>query len=297
MNRSSMKYLVLGVLVGALATSALGSTAILSSGSTPTASAATAKKKTAKKKTTTTTKRCHQAFRKGRWVRVCVVKSTKKKAAKKKKATPAPTTTSTGTASPMVGLFRFTPGAYANGKATGSYIRLVLAGGSRESGPFFPNPSSRATTYTLLNPGTDGGLRTGSYQPAPSPAFSATGDALASRIIAPQRFAFIQYSAQTSPKDPQTGADVPAPSISVTDGKLSGQLQSFAAQWNKQNFNVGSPKPNGSFPGLTSPVTGTYNADTKAYTLEWTSQIVGGAFNNFSASWHFEGTFEPGCAA
>jgi hypothetical protein len=44
-------------------------------------------------------------------------------------------------------------------------------------------------------------------------------------------------------------------------------------------------------------VTGTYNSETKAYTLEWTSQIVGGAFNNFSASWHFEGTFEPGCAA
>ena len=168
---------------------------------------------------------------------------------------------------------------------------------ARRRGPIFPNPSSKATTYTLLNPGTDGGLRTGSYQPAPNPAFSATGDALANRIIAPQRFAFIQYSAQTSPKDPQTGADVPAPSISVADGKLSGQLQAFAAQWNKQNFNVGSPKPDGSFPGLTSPVSGTYNADTKAFTLEWTSQIVGGPFNNFSASWHFEGTFEPGCAA
>jgi hypothetical protein len=141
-------------------------------------------------------------------------------------------------------------------------------------------------------------MRTGAYQPAPSPAFSGSGDALANRIIAPQRFAFIQYSAQTSPKDPQTGADVPAPAISVTpDGKLSGNLAAFAAQWNKQNFNVGSPKPDGSLPGLTSPVTGTYNSDTKAYTLEWTSQIVGGAFNNFSAEWHFEGTFEPGCAA
>jgi len=173
----------------------------------------------------------------------------------------------------------------------------VLAGGSRDKGPFFPNPSSKATTYTLLNPGTDGGLRTGGFQPAPTPAFNATGDALANRIIAPQRFAFIQYSAQTSPTDPQTGATVPAPSISVSpDGKLSGQLQAFAAQWNKQNFNVGSPKPDGSLPGLTSPVSGTYDATTHAYTLEWTSQIVGGAFNNFSAFWHFEGTFEPGCA-
>jgi hypothetical protein len=235
-------------------------------------------------------------MRHGRWVRVCTV-TKKKAAAKKGKKAPA-TSAAPAATTPMVGLFRFNPGAYSDGVATGSYIRLVLAGGSKDKGPFFPNPSSKATTYTLLNPGTDGGLRTGTYQPAPSPAFTATGDATANRIIAPQRFAFIQYSAQTSPKDPQTGADVPAPTISVTpDGKLSGQLQAFAAQWNKQNFNVGSPKPDGSLPGLTSPVTGTYNSVTHAYTLEWTSQIVGGAFNNFSAEWHFEGTFEPGCAA
>src|SRR3954447_23343432 len=274
MNPSSLKYLVIGLLIGGLATSGIDASALVPSGSSTTAGAAAVKKKSAKKKSTK--------------------KSKKKKKAKK---TPAPVTTPT-TTTPLVGLFRFTPGAYANGVASGSYIRLVLAGGTREKGPFFPNPSSKATTYTLLNPGTDGGLRTGAYQPAPSPPFSGAGDALANRIIAPQRFALINYSAQTSPKDPQTGADVPAPSISVSpDGKLSGNLSAFAAQWNKQNFNVGSPKPDGSLPGLTTPVTGTYNSETKAYTLEWTSQIVGGAFNNFSASWHFEGTFEPGCAA
>jgi hypothetical protein len=277
MNRSSLKYLVIGLLVGGLATSAIDASALVSpspgpGSATTGAGAAAAHKKKPKKK-----------------------KKSKKKNAKKKKA-PAPA--APVTAAPLVGLFRFTPGAYARGVATGSYIRLVLAGGTREKGPFFPNPSSKATTYTLLRPGSDGGLRTGIYQPAPTPPFSGSGDALAGRIIAPQRFALIQYSVQTSPKDPQTGADVPAPSISVSpDGKLTGQLQAFAAQWNKQSFNVGSPKPDGSFPGLTSPVTGTYDAATRAFTLEWTSQIVGGAFNNFSAFWHFEGTFEPGCAA
>jgi hypothetical protein len=272
MNRSSLKYLVIGLLIGGLATSAIDASALVSPGSTTAAGTAAVHKKKTKK-------------------------GAKKKKARKKKKAPVPAAPATA-AAPLVGLFRFAPGAYSGGVATGSYIRLVLAGGTKEQGPFFPNPSSRATTYTLLRPGTDGGLRTGTYQPAPSPPFSGSGDALASRIIAPQRFALIQYSAQTSPKDPQTGADVPAPSISVSpDGKLSGQLQAFAAQWNKQSFNVGSPKPDGSFPGLTSPVTGTYNSDTKAYTLEWTSQIVGGAFNNFSAFWHFEGTFEPGCAA
>ncbi|HEV7884310.1 MAG TPA: hypothetical protein VGO81_12125 [Solirubrobacteraceae bacterium] len=274
MNRSSLKYLLIGLLVGGLVSSAIDASALVSpgSGSTTAVGAAAAHKHKHKPKP-------------------------KKKKAKKKKA-PAPAPAPPATAAPLVGLFRFTPGAYSAGVATGSYIRLVLAGGTKEKGPFFPNPSSKATTYTLLRPGTDGGLRTGTYQPAPSPPFSPTGDAVANRIIAPQRFALIQYSAQTSPKDPQTGADVPAPSIGVSpDGKLSGQLQAFAAQWNKQNFNVGSPKPDGSFPGLTSPVTGTYDAATKAYTLEWTSQIVGGPFNNFSAFWHFEGTFEPGCAA
>ncbi|HEY0343000.1 MAG TPA: hypothetical protein VGC59_00030 [Solirubrobacteraceae bacterium] len=273
MNRSSLKYLVIGLLVGAIVSSAIDASALVSPGATAAAGAAAAPHKDKPKK-----------------------KAAKKKKAKKKKA-PVPIAPAAAPA-PLVGLFRFTPGAYSRGVATGSHIRLVLAGGTKEKGPFFPNPSSTATTYTLLRPGTDGGLRTGTYQPAPSPPFSGSGDALANRIIAPQRFALIQYSVQTSPKDPQTGADVPAPSISVSpDGKLSGQLQAFAAQWNKQHFNVGSPKPDGSFPGLTTPVTGTYDAATKAYTLDWTSQIVGGAFNNFSAVWHFEGTFEPGCAA
>jgi hypothetical protein len=276
MNRSSLKYLVIGLVIGGLVSSGIDASALVSPGSSTAAGTAATHEKKPKK-----------AVKKKR--------KAKKKAKKKKAPVPvAPAAPGT----PLVGLFRFTPGAYSAGVATGSYIRLVLAGGTKEKGPFFPNPSSKATTYTLLRPGADGGLRTGAYQPAPNPPFSPTGDALANRIIAPQRFALIQYSAQTSPKDPQTGADVPAPAISLSpDGTLSGQLQAFAAQWNKQNFNVGSPKPDGSFPGLTSPVTGTYNADTKAYTLEWTSQIVGGAFDNFSAFWHFEGTFEPGCSA
>jgi len=281
MNRSSLKYLVIGLLVGGLATSTIDASAIVSRGDTQTAgSAAVTKKRLTKKQ--------QAAKRKA-------AAAKKKKARKKKPVAPA---TATTTATPLVGLFRFTPGAYSNSTATGSYIRLVLAGGNVDNGPFFPNPSSKATTYTLLNPGTDGGLRTGVYQPAPSPPFSGAGDALADRIIAPQRFALINYSAQTSPKAPQSGADVPAPSITVTpDGRLAGNLSAFAAQWNKQSFDVGSPKPDGTHPGLTSPVTGTYNSDTHAFTLDWTSQIVGGAFNNFSAKWHFEGTFEAGCAA
>jgi hypothetical protein len=268
MSRSSLTYLIVGLLAGALLSGGIDASALVPSSSSGSGtSAAAAKKKRAK------------------------APAKKKKAKKKKPA--APVVTSAGI--PLNGLFRITQGAYADGRASGSHVRLILPGGSVAAGPFFPNPNSKGGTYTLLAPGTDGGLRTGTFQEPPAPAFSVTGDALAARIMAPQRFAFILYSASSSRRDPQSGIEVPAPSITVSDGKLSGQLQAFSAEWNKSFFNQGSPKPDGSSPGLTSPVTGTYNADTKAYTLDWTSQIVGGPFNNFSGHWHLEGTFEPTC--
>lgn len=43
--------------------------------------------------------------------------------------------------------------------------------------------------------------------------------------------------------------------------------------------------------GVTSGPTGTIDAETGAFVLEWTSQIEGGAFNEFSGVWHLEGTF------
>ena len=38
-------------------------------------------------------------------------------------------------------------------------------------------------------------------------------------------------------------------------------------------------------------MTGTYNAKTHAYVLNWTSQVVGGPFNGFTGDWHLTGTF------
>ena len=74
---------------------------------------------------------------------------------------------------------------------------------------------------------------------------------------------------------------------------LSGDLKALDASWNNQNLNQGSPKPDGSKPGLTKAVSGTYDSKTRKFVLEWASQIVGGPFNDFTAFWHFEGTFEP----
>jgi hypothetical protein len=76
-------------------------------------------------------------------------------------------------------------------------------------------------------------------------------------------------------------------------GQLSGDLRAFAASWNRQHFNQGAPKPDGSTPGITSGPSGTYDASTRRFTLTWTSQIVGGPFNNFTGAWHLTGTFVP----
>jgi hypothetical protein len=40
---------------------------------------------------------------------------------------------------------------------------------------------------------------------------------------------------------------------------------------------------------LTRPVTGTYDAKTKTFTITWYSAIVGGPFNGFTGYWHLQG--------
>lgn len=202
-----------------------------------------------------------------------------------------------GTAGSLEGLFGIAAGECDDGGVTsGSSFRMIQPGGSVEDGPFVENGDSTCadTTWTALVPGADGGLRTGSHQPLPEPAFDDEGNAVATAITEPIVFFAVDFSVATNPVDPQTGTAVDPPSVRVDDaGDLSGDLRAFAASWNQQHFNQGAPKPDGSNPGLTSPPSGTYDPDTGAYTLEWTSQIVGGPFNNFTGLWHLEGTFEP----
>jgi hypothetical protein len=216
-----------------------------------------------------------------------------KKHTRKPAPAPAP---SNGAARALTGTFKLATGTYSRpAGAGGTYFRMVFPGGSVDKGPYFSNPSSSAAdpTYTLLTAGTDGGLISGSYQDWNQPAFNGDGDALPNRIIQPQRFAGRNFSIVTAPRDPQTQLNVPVPSISVTDGRLSGQLQAWAAGWNKLWFNQGSPKPGGSSPGRTTPVGGTYDESTRAFVLTWASTIVGGPFNGFTGFWHLAGTFEP----
>jgi hypothetical protein len=200
---------------------------------------------------------------------------------------------------PLIGTFTITPGSCNGGVASGTYLRMVLSGGTNSAGPYFSNSDSTCSdnSYTPLAPGSGGGLITGSYQPQPSPAFDSAGNALASQITAPVAFEGVKFSTATNPVDPQTGLHVPAPSISLNGTALSGNVQSFGVSWNNQEFNQGSPKPDGSTPGNTTPVTGVYNPATGAYTLQWSSQVVGGPFNGFSAFWNLTGRFVPAAGA
>lgn len=201
---------------------------------------------------------------------------------------PAPSPSADG---PLVGTFRLTAGSFSGGKASGTYFRMLTPG----SNPL-TNYSSTASdsTYTLLRPGSDGGLRTGVYQPTPAAAFDANGNARGERIIQPQPFFGIAFSVSTQAKDPQTGAAVPVPQIVNRGGRLSGRLEAWSAQWSTQYFNQGSPKPDGSSTGFTTPVKGTYDSRTRRFELEWGSLIVGGPFNSFGGTWHLEGTFVSG---
>jgi hypothetical protein len=196
---------------------------------------------------------------------------------------------------PLVGTFHIVAGSCSGSTVSGTYLRMVLSGGSNASGPYFSNSDSSCSnnSITPLSPGSAGGLVTGSYQPEPSPAFDSSGNSLSDQITAPVQFEGVKFSTATNPTDPQTGLRVPAPNVSAIGSALSGNLESFGVSWNNQQFNQGSPKPDGSSPGNTTPVTGTYNAATGAYVLQWSSQIVGGPFNGFSAFWNLAGTFTP----
>lgn len=196
---------------------------------------------------------------------------------------------------PLVGLFKLTPGVCGKGTPTGSYFRMIQPHGTIAHGKFFLNPDSRCAdqSFTVQAPGTDGGLIAGSYQPSRGQAFDAHGNALADRITAPGSFTAIKFAIATNAVDPQTGRKVAAPQIYDDNGKLSGQISAWSAAWNNLYFNQGSPKPDGTSPGLTTPVSGTYDPSTHAFVLTWASQIVGGPFNGFTGYWHLQGTFEP----
>lgn len=193
----------------------------------------------------------------------------------------------------LQGTFRFDAGVQeGDGTLRGTYFQMFHRDGiGLEENAL---STARDKRYTLLRPGADGGLRTDAYQGPPTPAFAGAGglgNSLANRITQSQNFHGIDFGIATAATDLQTGEADPLAVIVSSGGVLSGQLAAWTAQWNGQSFNQGSPKPDGTLPGLTTPVAGTYDATTGHYVLEWRSLIIGGPFNAFVGSWHLEGTF------
>lgn len=206
-------------------------------------------------------------------------------------------TAATGFEGDLTGTFEITAGVCADGAVTeGSFFRMVQPGGGVEDGPFIDNADSICgdTTYTALEAGSDGGLVSGSYQPAADPAFDAEGNATSGSIIAPVTFFGLDFAVASDETDAQTGDAADAPVIVATDGELSGDLTAIAAYYGGEVFNQGAPTPSGENPGLTAGPTGTIDPETGEFVLEWTSQIEGGAFNEFTGVWHLEGTFTAG---
>jgi hypothetical protein len=195
----------------------------------------------------------------------------------------------------LTGTFALTPGACPAGTGAGSYFRMVQPSGSIQNGPFVANGDSGCSdqTFTLLQPGTDGGLASGAYQPAPNPVFDAAGNSLATRIAAPTTFFGVAFGLSADPTELQSKKSVPAITISESGGVLSADLRAFTASWNSQYFNQGAPKADGSSPGLTTKAKGTLDPSSGAFVLEWASTVVGGPFNDFTGAWHLEGVFHP----
>lgn len=210
----------------------------------------------------------------------------------------APGMRAAAAAEKLEGLFKADEGQCGGGAITaGSYFRMVQPGAQTiDDGPFVENNDSPCgdKSYTALKPGTDEGLSTSGYQAQNDPPFDATGNGTTDKIVQPQGFFGTRFAVATNQVDPQSGNEAAIPTVTNDGGTLSGDVRAFAAAWNNQHFNQGSPKPDGGTPGLTSGPTGTLNEGTKKYTLEWSSTIVGGPFNNFTGVWHLEGTFEGG---
>lgn len=188
------------------------------------------------------------------------------------------------------GTFKLAPGTFSGGKAGGTYFRMIT--GARDGKTqFLSNPDSRSSdkSYTLGRPGKDGGLATGRFQEDPDPAFDGRGNARANKIIKPESYTAIRFGVATLKTDPQTKKTSAVTSASVSGRRLTVRLPGYTAEWNKQFFNQGAPKPD----GTGAAATGAYNAKTKHFVITWTSRIRGGPFNGFSGFWHLEGTFKP----
>ncbi|MBV9871403.1 MAG: hypothetical protein JO214_12365 [Frankiaceae bacterium] len=198
----------------------------------------------------------------------------------------------------LAGQFGITPGhcTTPRAKPTGSYFVAISAAAghalqNRAGG--CANPS-----YTPLAAGTDGGLITGEFQPQPAKVFDANRNSRAVRLFAPVRFGHYRLGFATSARDEQhapAGAPAyPPPAAIVTGDTLSVDLRSLVLTYaGRSNSSCRASFGVGCFNLGSKNATGTYDATTHRYVIDWFS---GAAFtpNGDSMEFHLEGTFTAG---
>ena len=149
---------------------------------------------------------------------------------------------------------------------------LTIAGGE-----FSMNDPSFAGS-SAISAGDQGAMVMGTYQ--------GFNDGAADGINALATFQF-GYFGQVDTYTSSVAAGVnggavesPAAPTGTTSGStINMDMGSWVAFWNGNEFNQGNHN-----------VTGTYNAVTGAYTLEWGSLITGGPFDGKTGYWRLNGT-------
>jgi hypothetical protein len=202
-----------------------------------------------------------------------------------------------GAGTSLVGTFRLEPGQCTSATAapTGSYLEVTDAADAKE----VDNPQSGCANrqFTLLAPGTDGGVVTGRFQPDPTPTFDSHGNSLAASIVAPVTFQGTMLGMATNADDEQDGPNGPpafgAPEASVRGTALTIDLRSLDVTY---DGNPGTTCSTASGVGCwnlgSKSVTGTYQPATHHFSVGW---FVGETFTpaGDSLTVHLEGTFVP----
>lgn len=197
----------------------------------------------------------------------------------------------------LVGSFRLTPGHCTSvaAKPTGSYLVAVSAAANKA----VRNPKSTCVNrdYTLLRPGTAGGLVTGQFQPQPDPLFDAHRNSRASAIVEPTWFGPFRLGFATEAQDEQdapTGAPAfPTPQATVINGTLNVDLRSLVVSYaGPANGTCATSFGLGCWQLGSKSATGTYDARTRQFVLDWFS---GESFTpkGDSIEVHLTGNFVP----
>jgi hypothetical protein len=197
----------------------------------------------------------------------------------------------------LIGRFELTAGhcTTADARPTGSYLVVVSAAQNHA----VPNRRGGCAdpAYTPLNPGTDGGLITGRFQPGPNPAFDGRRNSRARRIIAPTWFGPYRFGFATTSRDQQdapSGAPTyPAPIALDTAGGLQVDLRSLVVTYaGKPHSSCRTSYGFGCWDLGSKSASGSYDAATHHFVLDW---FAGESFTpkGDSIEVHLEGSFVP----